>query len=288
MIDCCSPCSTQIAPVNIPGAPGTDGTDGAQGAPGQNAYTSTTVDFTSPADTTTAFNISIASSLSFIVGMDVMAGQGPGVALANPGPWAGVITAIPSPNAITVKNLRTVDENVTVSSGALVAAIGLLAAVPITVAQGGTNATTKAGAQTNLGVGQDSQISSGAALAQALTNGFVQVGAIDVQLPAAGVWELRGQVGIDFNGVTFAANRTITAKLRNVTQNIDLASGVMHTQSPTTTSYPTHFLQLPPLKYTGAAANDHIQLMIMIDTVASAGTNTVDSGSLEAIPLRLT
>jgi hypothetical protein len=252
------------------------------------AFTTTTADFTSPADTTTAFTISVASSLMFVVGMDLIVGQGPGAALANPGPCAVVITAIPSPNAITVKNLRAVDESVTVSSGALVAASGFLAATPVTIAQGGTNAITKAAAQTSLGLGQNSIVSSGAALAQAITAANVQVGAVDVQIPALGSYELRAQVGIDFNGVTFAASRTITVKIRNITQAVDIVSGVLHTQTVTTLSFPTHFLQLPPIRYDTAAVNDHLQLLVMIDVINSAGTLSVDSGSLEAVPLRLT
>jgi hypothetical protein len=286
--DCCSPCDTQVPPLSIPGPAGADGAPGAAGTDGVDAFTTTTADFTSPADTTTAFTISVASSLMFVVGMDLIVGQGPGAALANPGPCAVVITAIPSPNAITVKNLRAVDESVTVSSGALVAASGFLAATPVTIAQGGTNAITKAAAQTSLGLGQNSIVSSGAALAQAITAANVQVGAVDVQIPALGSYELRAQVGIDFNGVTFAASRTITVKIRNITQAVDIVSGVLHTQTVTTLSFPTHFLQLPPIRYDTAAVNDHLQLLVMIDVINSAGTLSVDSGSLEAVPLRLT
>lgn len=286
--DCCSPCDTQVPPLSIPGPAGADGAPGAAGTDGMDAFTTTTADFTSPADTTTAFTISVASSLMFVVGMDLIVGQGPGAALANPGPCAVVITAIPSPNAITVKNLRAVDESVTVSSGALVAASGFLAATPVTIAQGGTNAITKAAAQTSLGLGQNSIVSSGAALAQAITAANVQVGAVDVQIPALGSYELRAQVGIDFNGVTFAASRTITVKIRNITQAVDIVSGVLHTQTVTTLSFPTHFLQLPPIRYDTAAVNDHLQLLVMIDVINSAGTLSVDSGSLEAVPLRLT
>jgi hypothetical protein len=241
-----------------------------------------------PADTTTTYTIAVASSVQFVVGQDIIAGQGPGVALANPGPLAMVITAIPSPNNITVKNLRVVDQGVSVSSGAVVTVSGFLPTTPLTIAQGGTSSTTKAAAQTALGLGQDSVISSGAALAQAITAVNAQVGAIDVQLSAAGVWELRGHVMIDMLGVTFAANRTITCKIRNITQGTDLGSGVLHTQSPTTTGYPSHALIIPPIKYTLGVANDHLQLFIIIDVINGAGTLTVDAGSLEAIPIRLT
>jgi hypothetical protein len=225
----------------------------------------------------------------FVVGTDIIVGQGPGAILANPGPWSGVITAIPSPNTITVKNLRTVDQGLTISSGALVAPVGFLPAVPLTIAQGGTNAITKAAAQTSLGLGQNSIVSSGAGLAQVITAGNLQVGAIDVTIPALGSYQLRGHIGIDMAGVTFAASRTITLKIRNITQAVDVGNvAVLHTQTPTTTGYPTHFLVLPPFLYAGAAANDHLQLFVVIDVVNSAGTLTVDSGSLEAIPLRQT
>lgn len=288
--DCCSPCSQpQLPAVNIPGPQGATGAAGTNGSNGINAFTTLTAQVgPTPGDTTTTYNLSVANSTQFVVGQDLIIGQGAGAVLANPGPLAAVITAIPSPNNITVKNLRTTDQGVTVSSGAVVSVAGFLPAVPITIAQGGTNSTTKAAAQTALGLGQDSVISSGAALAQAITAANVQVGAIDVQIPAPGTWELRAFVMIDFNGTTFAANRTITCKIRNITQGVDIVSGVMHTQAPTTLSYPTHALPLPPFKYTGAVAADHLQMFILIDVINSAGTLSVDAGSLEAIPLRLT
>jgi hypothetical protein len=273
----------------IPGPQGPAGAAGAAGANGVDAFTTLTAPVgPTPADTTTTYTISVASSLPFVVGQDIIAGQGPGAILANPGPLAMVITAIPSPNNITVKNLRVVDETVTVSSGAVVTVSGFLPAVPLLISQGGTSSTTKSAARLALGVGQDSLVSSGAALAQAITNAFVQVGAIDIQLTAAGHYELRGHIMVDFNGTTFAANRTITCKIRNVTQGTDLSSGVMHTQTITTLSYPSQALVIPPVLYTGVVANDHLQLLVMIDTINSAGTLSVDAGSIEAIPLALT
>jgi hypothetical protein len=288
-IDCCSPCSTQTPPIAIPGPQGPAGTAGTNGTNGSNASTTTTAQIgPTPADTTTAYTISVASSATFVVGQDIIAGQGPGAALANPGPLAMVITAIPTPNNITVKNLRTADQTVTVSSGAVVSVAGFLPAVPITIAQGGTSAITKAAAQTNLGLGQDSLISSGTGLAQAITAANIQVGAIDIQLTAAGTWELRGFVSIDMSAVTFAAApRTVTAKIRNITQGTDLASGIVHIQNTAASSFPTHFLIIPPVKYSAGVANDHLQLFILVDVLNTGGTLTVDAGSLEGIPLRL-
>ncbi len=288
-VDCCVPCDSQVAPVNIVGSQGPTGAAGTNGTNGVSSFTTTTALIgPTPADTTTAYTISVVNSTWVVVGQDLIIGQGPGVALANPGPLAVVVTAIPAPNSITVKNLRVVDQGVTVSSGAVVSVSGFLPAVPITIAMGGTNAITKAAAQTSLGLGQSAVVSSGAALAQVVTNAFVQVGAIDVQLTAAGVWELHGFISVDFVGVTFAASRIISAKIRNITQGTDLATGVLHTQALTTLNLPTHFIQIPPVVYAGVVANDHLQILAQIDTVNSAGTLTFDAGSLEAIPLRLT
>lgn len=286
---CCPVCSTQIAPLSIPGPQGATGAAGTNGTNGVSAFTTTTASVgPTPADTTTTYALPVADSEAFVVGTNLIVGQGPGAVLANPGPLAVVITAIPAPNSITVKNLRTVDQGVTVSSGALVAPIGMLPATPITIGQGGTGSTTKATAQTALGLGQDSVVSSGAGLAQAITAANVQVGAIDVQLTAAGVWELRGFVSIDIAAVTFAAApRTITTKIRNITQGVDIASGVLHTQNTAASSFPTFFLIIPPVKYTGAVANDHLQMFILVDVLNTGGTLSVDAGSLEAIPLRL-
>ncbi len=294
LAECCSPCDTQVPPVAIVGPAGSTGPAGTNGTNGVNAFTTTTAIIgPTPADTTTAYTIAVANSTAFVVGQDIIAGQGPGVALANPGPLAMVITAIPAPNAITVKNLRTVDQTVTVSSGAIVSVSGFLPAVPITIAQGGTNAITKPLAQASLGLGQDSIISSGAALAQAITAANLQVGAIDVQLPATlaatGALELRGFVSIDMAAVTFAAApRTITLKIRNITQGVDVGTvGVLHTQNTAAGSFPTHFLVIPPFKYTAGVAGDHLQMFIIVDVLNTGGTLTVDAGSLEVVPLRL-
>jgi len=290
---CCSPCSpAQLPPLAIPGPVGPTGAAGTNGTNGVAAFTTLTAPVgPTPADTTTAYTISVASSVQFVVGQNIIAGQGPGAVLANPGPLAMVTTAIPAPNSITVKNLRVVDEGVTVSSGAVVSVSGFLPASPLAIANGGTNATTKAAAQTSLGLGQDSLVSSaGPALAQViLAGGPAQVGAIDVQITAVGTWELRGHVSVDFAGTTFTvAIRKISAKIRNITQGTLLSTGIINCPVQGPLSFPSHFLVCPPVKYTAANLNDHLQLSIEIDTVNTAGTLSVDAGSLEAIPLRLT
>src|SRR5437660_5444782 len=94
--DCCSPCSpAQLPPLNIPGAQGPAGAAGAAGTNGVNAFTTTTaITGPTPGDTTTTYNVSVANSTAFVVGQDIIIGQGPGVVLGSPGPLAAVITAI--------------------------------------------------------------------------------------------------------------------------------------------------------------------------------------------------
>ncbi len=289
---CCPVCQTQIAPISIPGPQGPPGPPCTPCVNGVNAFTTTTAIIgPTPGDTTTAYTISVASSVQFVVGQDIIAGQGPGAVLANPGPLAMVITAIPSPNSITVKNLRVADQGVTVSSGAVVSVSGFLPASPLAIANGGTASTTKAGAQTAFGLGQDSLISSAATgTAQTiLAGGPAQIAAIDIQITAVGTWELRAHAVVDFAGTTFTvATRHISAKIRNITQGTLLSTGIINCPVQGPLSFPSHHLVCPPVKYAAANLNDHIQLSIEIDTVNTAGTLSVDSGSLEAIPLRLT
>lgn len=291
-VECCSPCATQVPPVAVVGPQGETGAAGTNGINGVSSFTTTTALIgPTPADTTTAYTISVVNSTWVVVGQNLIIGQGPGVALAFPGPLAVVVTAIPAPNSITVKNLRVVDQGVTVSSGAVVSVAGFFAASPLAIANGGTASTTKAGAQTALGLGQDSLISSAASgLAQViLAGGPAQVGAIDVQILSVGTYELRGQVAVDFAATTFTvAIRKISAKIRNITQGTLLSTGIINCPVQGPLSFPTHHMQVPPVKYSAANANDHLQLSIEIDTVNTAGVLSVDSGSLEAIPLKLT
>lgn len=285
---CCQPtCCPTVNTVNVPGTDGTAGTNGASGQNGINAFTLTTAQFTVPPDTTTPVTVSVANSTWMTLGQQIIIGQGLGVALANPGPGTFKITAIPSATAITLLWLQGANDvaaGTAISSGAVVSPAGY-PALPLTIPNGGTGAITKAAAQTALGLGQNAVTSNGAGLTQAITNGQVQIGAIDVQIPALGLWQLQGWVSIDWSGVTFVASRTLTFKIRNVTQAVDLATKTVHTQILTTQNLPTsdYYLQVAD---SSAAVNDHIQLLVGCDTVNSAGTWQVIAANLEAVPLR--
>lgn len=285
---CCQPtCCPTVNTVNVPGTDGTAGTNGAAGSNGINAFTLTTAQFNVPPDLTTPVTVSVANSTWTVLGQQIIIGQGLGGALANPGPGTFKITAIPSATAITLLWLQGANDvaaGTAISSGAVVSPAGY-PALPLTIANGGTGATTKAAAQAALGLGQNAVTSNGAGLTQAITNGQVQIGAIDVQIPALGLWQLQGWVSIDQIGVTFVANRTVTFKIRNVTQAVDLATKTIHTQIAATLDAPTRDYYLQVADAT-AAANDHIQLLIGMDVVNSAGTFQVIAANLEAVPLR--
>lgn len=240
-----------------------------------------------PADTVTPVNVSVASGVQFAVGLPILIGQGSGVALANPGPATFKITAVTA-SVLTLLWLNAsgdVAAGTAISSGAIVVPVGGLPPTPITIPNGGSGANTKAGAQTAFGLGQNAVTSNNAGLTQAITAVQAQIGTIDVQIPALGLWQLQGWFSVDWAGVTFAASRTLTFKVRNVTQATDLATKVIHTQILTTQNLPTsdYYLQIADAS---AAANDHIQLLAGCDVINSAGTWQIIAANLEAVPLR--
>ena len=171
-----------------------------------------------------------------------------------------------------------------ISSGAVVSPAGF-PALPLAIGSGGTGSTTKAAAQTALGLGQDPITSNVSGLTQAITNAQAQIAGSDVTIPALGTYMVQAVVSIDQIGATFAANRTVTFKVRNVTQAVDVVSKVIKTETATTLDQPTHDYYLQA-SYAGGAVNDHLQCFIGMDVVNSAGTYQVIQANLIAIPLR--
>lgn len=284
--DCCSPCASPTV-VNVVGSPGLNGAAGASGANGINAFSLTTAQFNVPPDLVTPVTISVSSTLWMVVGENIVVGQGVGAALPSPGPGSFKITAIPSPSAVTVlwvKGANDVAAGTAISSGAVVSPSGL-PSLPITIPNGGTGAITKAAAQTALGLGQDAVTSNNSGLTQVITNGQVQIGTVGVTIPALGTWHLAAWVSIDQIGATFVANRTVTFKIRNVTQAVDLFTKTIHTQIAAALDRPTidYYAQAQDAS---PAVNDIIQLLIGMDVVNSAGTYQVIAANLMATPLR--
>lgn len=280
ILDQCCPPNSNV-PVNVPGSPGEDGDPGA---PGQNAYTLTTADFTLPAVNATV-TVSVANSGWMAVGQNVFASDGTNFANFTvnsiPNGLSAVLTYLGLPDDATT--------GTTISSGATVTPIGPPnpAAVPVSIANGGTNAITKAAAQTNLGLGQDPLVSNSTGLSQTITASYLEVGTCDVEVTDPGTYLLFASAVITMVGVTFAASRNITLKIRNVTQGTDIIVGTFPTGALTTTDLPALLLSTPVVIDSAANASDHYQLMITIDTINSAGTLSVTEGRLSAVPLRL-
>ena len=248
-----TPCCNTIEVSQVPGPTGNAGNAGSNGI---NAFSITTASFVLP-----AANGTVTGLVSF------------------PSATAVLLQWLNYPGDATTGS--------TIASNATVTPTGQQGpALANTFANGLTTGTTKGTAQSGLGLGQDAVISTGSGLTQAITASATQVGAIAVTIPALGSWLYIATVAVDFLGVTFSANRTITANIRNVTQNTDLASVVLHTQAQTTQNMQTTPMHIPFLLDTTAAVSDVLQIWIVIDVINSAGTLSVIEGSLCAIPLR--
>lgn len=159
---------------------------------------------------------------------------------------------------------------------------------PLTIALGGTNSTTKAAAQSNLGLGQNAVISTVTGLTQAITASYAQVGACAVSLTTPGVYLITGFVRVLYNGVTFASSRVISAKTRDTTSGVDISVTNIDTGVLTTTSEPDADYQIPFTVYTVVTNPTAVQILITINTINSAGNLQVTTASLTAILLRAT
>lgn len=172
------------------------------------------------------------------------------------------------------------------TGGATVAAAksNLFSGVPLEVLYGGTGAAAKGSAQTNLGLGQDPLISTVSGLSQAVTASAVQVAGSDVTIPAAGNWLVSGNMRITMAAATFAASQTVTAKIRNTTQGVDVVSTTVKTCINATTGDVE--IVIPPVNYSGGSVNDHLQIFVSVSVIATGGTFNVASATLCAVPLR--
>lgn len=92
--DCCSPCASSVAPVNIVGPQGNDGTPGIDGVDGLNAFTTVASPFFVPATTGIPVTIQVVNSDWIAVGQYIVIGNGPAPVLPFPGPATFVVTAV--------------------------------------------------------------------------------------------------------------------------------------------------------------------------------------------------
>src|SRR6185436_4651175 len=143
------------------------------------------------------------------------------------------------------------------------------------------------------GVAYHNQLSVYAAgTAYTLTNASAAVdfGTTDpiFTITAAGTYLLRGKVQVELFGATFAANRTLTIKLRRTNNTAaDVANSTVSYTVPvvTTITNTLAVIDLPEVFYPTALATDTITLFADISVVPSAGTITISAASITAVRL---
>lgn len=277
---CLPACSSTPITVSVPGPTGTTGTTGA------NAFTVTTSSFVVPAVASTV-TVPVVETSFMAVGQYLYVTDGTSKSIFQ-------VSSIGSLTSVTLTYIAdpiNTQAGNTMGSNAAVTPAGFNGGPPVTtpisIANGGTAATTKAGAQTALGLGQSSIVSTAATLTQVITTSFVQIGANSAVAPSAGKYLVTGFFGVDWAGVTFSASRVISGKARNTVQLVDYGIANIDTQILTTATFPTSHYVIPPMVAT-LAANDAVQMLITINTANTAGTLTCIVGSICLTPLALT
>lgn len=105
---------------------------------------------------------------------------------------------------------------------------------------------------------------------------------------AAGTYAVRARVKVALNGATFAANRTLTLKLRRTNNTAaDLANSTTTYIVPvvTTITNTLAIIDLPEVLYTTALTNDTVTIFSDISVVPTAGTISIDEASIVAVRL---
>lgn len=106
-----------------------------------------------------------------------------------------------------------------------------------------------------------------------------------VVLTAAGRWELSAFAQMDNVGATYAANRTLTLKLRRTNNTAaDVTGGTVTAGTGVTTTVTGQLWQaiIPPTLYDTANVDDSITLFADVSTAPSAGSSTVYAARITA------
>jgi hypothetical protein len=107
-----------------------------------------------------------------------------------------------------------------------------------------------------------------------------------ITVTAAGTYSIRARVKVALNAATFAANRTLTVKIRRTNNTAaDVANSTTTYIVPITTAITNTLdvIQLPEVLYTTALTNDTLQIFADISTLPSAGTISIDEASIVAL-----
>lgn len=135
-----------------------------------------------------------------------------------------------------------------------------------------------------------SAYSSGTVYALTATAALLNFGTTDpsITINVAGTYKISGTVVLNYNGATFAANRTVTLKLRRTNNTpADLTNGttVVTTGIVTTTTETFVVVELPNIIYTTALTTDIIQIFGDVSVVPSAGSLDAVQANIMAVRL---
>ena len=242
----------------------------SDGAIGLSAFTTTTANVTLPAQ-----NANVA--VSIVNGQWMKAGQK--VFVSDGTNWGTFqVVTVPTSAPFTTATLQFLQvtgdavPTTVIASGATVTPIGVQGAA-------GTNGFTVAGS-----------ISATTAQTQQLTTTPAQAMSLTLTLAASAgkTYLLFARCRLDYVGATFAANRTVTFKIRRTNNTAgDVTNGITTFQTAviTTLSYTAGNLVVVAIPYTTAGTSDIIQPFVSIDVLPSAGSIQVIEGNITAVEL---
>ncbi len=249
--------------IQVPGVQGATGAAGAAGSNGVNAYTVTTATLTIPATSSTV-QIAVALLSWMVVGQNVFVSDGTNLANFQ-------VTALQaSPPVATLKALGYNGDS----------------APTVVIASGAT--VTPGGVQGSAGSSVTATNSSATGGSQALTITPAQALAATLTLTgsAAKTYLLSALVRLDYVGATFAANQTVTVKIRRTNNTAaDIATSTLMLAIVTTVTYSVGQVAVIAIPYTTAGVSDTVQIFVSVSVVPSAGNLTVVEAAITAARL---
>ena len=258
--DCCPPCPS--VSVNVPGSPGTNGAPGTNGTNGANAFTLTTANFTIPAIGSNV-TVSVANTSWMVVGQNVFISDG-----TKQGNFQ--VAVINGTTSVDLKFLGYTGDGSpgdSITVGAKVSPSGLQgAAAP-------TAAATQA-------------FGTGTAYTLTATPGILSLGTTipSIAIPTTGKYILAAWARYDYNGATFAANRTVTTKIRRTNNTATDITGSVRaflTEIITTKTFTAEGFIVALIPYTGTIG-DVLEVWGSIDVLPTAGSVDAVEASIVA------
>ena len=130
-------------------------------------------------------------------------------------------------------------------------------------------------------------VGAGTAYTVTATAAAIALGTTSPVLPAlaAGTWLITGSVVINCVGATFAADRTITVKLRRTNNTAaDLSNGsVVFGSGIKTVETSSEVIPIQPTIYTTTRADDLVTLFADVSVLPTAGSLTISKANLTAV-----